>query len=211
MMLTPGRLTLPQLRQIAREQVALELDPASFAAIDACANAVRDIAAKGEPAYGINTGFGKLSEVRVEPAQVAELQRNLVRSHCCGVGEPLPEPEVRGMLLLRANVLAKGLSGVRTELVELLLAMAVLAVASMTLGLLISALVNSSDKTMPLLVVLVIAGVGLICLAAGATTAGLVVTALALAAAFLNAAFDLCLGCHVYLFIQRNLRVRPSA
>jgi len=58
---------------------------------------------------------------------------------------------------------------------------------------------------------LVIAGVGLICLAAGATTAGLVVTALALAAAFLNAAFDLCLGCHVYLFIQRNLRVRPSA
>jgi hypothetical protein len=58
---------------------------------------------------------------------------------------------------------------------------------------------------------LVIAGVGLICLAAGATTAGLVVTALALVAAFLNAAFDLCLGCHVYLFIQRNLRVRPSA
>jgi len=58
---------------------------------------------------------------------------------------------------------------------------------------------------------LVIAGIGLICLAAGATTAGLVVTALALAAAFLNAAFDLCLGCHVYLFIQRNLRVRPSA
>ena len=58
---------------------------------------------------------------------------------------------------------------------------------------------------------LVIAGVGLICLAAGATTAGLVVTALALAAAFLNAAFDLCLGCHVYLFIQRNLRVRSSA
>src|ERR1700744_2032467 len=58
---------------------------------------------------------------------------------------------------------------------------------------------------------LVIAGAGLICLAAGATTAGLAVTALALAAAFLNAAFDLCLGCHVYLFIQRNLRVRPSA
>ena len=58
---------------------------------------------------------------------------------------------------------------------------------------------------------LVIAGVGVICLAAGATVAGLVFTALALAAAFLNAAFDLCLGCQVYLFIQRNLRVRPSA
>ena len=58
---------------------------------------------------------------------------------------------------------------------------------------------------------MVIAGVGVICLAAGATTAGLVFAALALAAAFLNAAFDLCLGCQVYLFIQRNLRVRPSA
>jgi hypothetical protein len=58
---------------------------------------------------------------------------------------------------------------------------------------------------------LVIAGVGVVCLAAGATVAGLVFTALALAAAFLNAAFDLCLGCQVYLFIQRNLRVRPSA
>ena len=58
---------------------------------------------------------------------------------------------------------------------------------------------------------MVIAGVGVICLAAGATTAGLACTALALAAAFLNAAFDLCLGCQVYLFIQRNLRVRPSA
>jgi len=58
---------------------------------------------------------------------------------------------------------------------------------------------------------LIVAGVAVICLAAGATTAGLVFTALALAAAFLNAAFDLCLGCHLYLFIQRNLRVRPSA
>ncbi len=58
---------------------------------------------------------------------------------------------------------------------------------------------------------MVIAGAGLICLVAGATPAGLVLTALALAAAFLNAAFDLCLGCHLYLFIQRNLRVRPSA
>ena len=58
---------------------------------------------------------------------------------------------------------------------------------------------------------MVIAGVGVICLAAGATTAGLVCAALALAAAFLNAAFDLCLGCQAYLFIQRNLRVRPSA
>ncbi len=86
--------------------------------------AVVDRAAAGDAAaYGINTGFGKLADVRVAPDQVATLQQNLVRSHCCGVGEPLSEAEVRGMLLLRANVLAKGCSGVRTEVAELLVAM----------------------------------------------------------------------------------------
>ena len=86
--------------------------------------AVVDRAAAGNAAaYGINTGFGKLADVRVPPDQVATLQQNLVRSHCCGVGEPLSEAEVRGMLLLRANVLAKGCSGVRTEVAELLVAM----------------------------------------------------------------------------------------
>jgi histidine ammonia-lyase len=86
--------------------------------------AVVDRAAAGDAAaYGINTGFGKLADVRVAPDQVAVLQQNLVRSHCCGVGEPLSEAEVRGMLLLRANVLAKGRSGVRTEVAELLTAM----------------------------------------------------------------------------------------
>ena len=85
---------------------------------------VVDRAAAGDAAaYGINTGFGKLADVRVAPDQVAVLQQNLVRSHCCGVGEPLSEAEVRGMLLLRANVLAKGRSGVRTEVAELLTAM----------------------------------------------------------------------------------------
>ena len=65
MILTPGFLTLPQLRKIAREDVRLQLDPASFGAIDACAQAVADIAAKGEPAYGIDTGFGRLASTRV--------------------------------------------------------------------------------------------------------------------------------------------------
>jgi histidine ammonia-lyase len=86
--------------------------------------AVVERAAAGAAAvYGINTGFGKLAEVRVAPADVAALQQNLVRSHCCGVGEPLAEDEVRGMLLLRANVLARGSSGVRIEVAELLIAM----------------------------------------------------------------------------------------
>jgi histidine ammonia-lyase len=88
---------------------------------------VRDVVdrklASGEAVYGVNTGFGKLSEMAIPPDRLAELQVNLVRSHAAGVGPLLPEEEVRAMMLLRANVLAKGHSGVRPELAELLLAM----------------------------------------------------------------------------------------
>src|SRR3970282_279678 len=72
--------------------------------------------ASGEAVYGVNTGFGKLSEMAIPPDRLAELQVNLVRSHAAGVGPLLPEGEVRAMMLLRANVLAKGHSGVRPEL-----------------------------------------------------------------------------------------------
>jgi histidine ammonia-lyase len=123
LLLSGAPLSLDDLEAVAHANLQVVLDPASIARMQASRRVVDAAATSSEAAYGINTGFGKLSEVRVEPAQVAELQRNLVRSHCCGVGEPLPEPEVRGMLLLRANVLAKGLSGVRVELVELLLSM----------------------------------------------------------------------------------------
>ena len=78
---------------------------------------------EGATVYGVTTGFGDLANVRIEPEQVAELQRNLVRSHTAGVGEPLPVDVVRAMLLLRANALALGLSGVRPELAELLCGM----------------------------------------------------------------------------------------
>ena len=77
----------------------------------------------GETVYGVNTGFGKLSDVGIPPESLAQLQTNLVRSHAGGVGQPLSEAEARAMLLLRANVLAKGFSGCRAELVELLVAM----------------------------------------------------------------------------------------
>ncbi len=77
----------------------------------------------GVPVYGVNTGFGKLSEVTIPPDQLAALQRNLVRSHAAGVGDLLPEREVRAMMLLRANVLATGYAGARAELVDALLAM----------------------------------------------------------------------------------------
>jgi histidine ammonia-lyase len=81
---------------------------------------VERLVAENATAYGITTGFGDLANVRIEPSQTAELQRNLVRSHAAGVGEPLPEDVVRAMLLLRANTLAIGLSGVRPQLTVLL-------------------------------------------------------------------------------------------
>ena len=79
--------------------------------------------AEGATVYGVTTGFGDLADVRIEPSQTAELQRNLVRSHAAGVGEPLPDDVVRAMLLLRANTLAVGLSGVRVDVAELLVGM----------------------------------------------------------------------------------------
>src|SRR2546428_10319268 len=78
------------------------------------------VVASGATAYGINTGFGKLASVRISPEQVRQLQVNLVRSHASGVGAPLSEAETRAMMLLRANALAKGLSGVRPRVVETL-------------------------------------------------------------------------------------------
>ncbi len=84
---------------------------------------IERLVADGATVYGVTTGFGDLADVRIEPSQTAALQRNLVRSHAAGVGEPLPVDVVRAMLLLRANTLAIGLSGVRPELVELLCGM----------------------------------------------------------------------------------------
>jgi len=84
---------------------------------------VEEIVERGEVVYGINTGFGALSEVTIPSHELRELQINLVRSHACGVGELLPEKIVRAMMLHRANVLAKGFSGCRTEIIEALISM----------------------------------------------------------------------------------------
>ena len=76
----------------------------------------------GDHTYGVNTGFGRFVSESIPPEQAAELQLRLLRSHACGVGEPYPDDVVRAAMLLRANALAKGYSGVRVETVELLLA-----------------------------------------------------------------------------------------
>jgi histidine ammonia-lyase len=123
LLLNGDPLTLAQLDAVAAAMLYVAIDPVSMKRMVASRVVVDRAAAGDAAAYGINTGFGKLADVRVPPGEVAALQQNLVRSHCCGVGEPLSEAEVRGMLLLRANVLAKGCSGVRTEVAELLVAM----------------------------------------------------------------------------------------
>src|SRR5205823_5568788 len=81
---------------------------------------IDSIVARDAVVYGVNTGFGKLSDVRIRPGELRDLQLNLVRSHACGIGPPLSEPEVRAMMLLRANVLTLGFSGVRPQVIELL-------------------------------------------------------------------------------------------
>ena len=123
LLLNGDPLTLLQLDAVANASLQVALAPESKTRMLASRAVVERCAAGDTAAYGINTGFGKLADVRVAPADLAALQQNLVRSHCCGVGQPLSDAEVRGMLLLRANVLAKGCSGVRVEVAELLIAM----------------------------------------------------------------------------------------
>jgi histidine ammonia-lyase len=103
-------------RPVAIEAAARERMAASRAVIE-------DVVASGATVYGVTTGFGDLADVRISPEQTAALQRNLVRSHAAGAGPPLPTEVVRAILLLRANALAVGLSGIRPEVVDLLVSM----------------------------------------------------------------------------------------
>lgn len=115
-------LTLAQTDAVANgEKVALS--PSARGRIVRAREFVEEIVARNEVVYGINTGFGALSEVSIPANELRELQLNLVRSHACGVGEPLPETTVRAMMLHRANVLAKGFSGCRPVVIETLIAM----------------------------------------------------------------------------------------
>ncbi|MEP6718403.1 MAG: histidine ammonia-lyase [bacterium] len=116
-------LTLEQIAAVANgdEQVSLADDARSR--MERSRRVVEKIVSENRTVYGVNTGFGKLSDVRIEPGQLRALQLNLVRSHSCGLGNPLSIPEARAMLLLRANVLACGLSGARPVAADTLIAM----------------------------------------------------------------------------------------
>jgi histidine ammonia-lyase len=121
--LTGNDLTLGTLYQIVYEGYEVTVAEEARERMEASRAVVERLGASKTAAYGINTGFGALASVRIEPGQIRELQLNLVRSHACGVGAPLAEDETRAMILLRANTLAKGFSGVRPLVVETLLAM----------------------------------------------------------------------------------------
>jgi histidine ammonia-lyase len=122
-LLRPGRLDLAMLSGCASGSQAFELDAAALPAIEASARAVAELLARGQPVYGINTGFGKLAQTRIPDHSLAQLQRNLVLSHCAGVGAPLAPEVVRLTLLLKAASLAHGLSGVRGTVIDALLAL----------------------------------------------------------------------------------------
>src|SRR4030088_2048397 len=122
-LLTGNDLTFEQLYAVALGGAEVKLSPDAIERMKASRAVVDRVVTSGETAYGINTGFGKLASVRISTEQVRQLQVNLVRSHACGVGAPLSEAETRAMLLLRANALAKGLSGIRPQTVETLCAM----------------------------------------------------------------------------------------
>lgn len=117
------RLTLEQIDAVAIRRATVDVAPSALRRVVESRGLIEKILAAGETVYGVNTGFGKLADVHIADDKLAELQINLVRSHAGGVGQPLSEAESRAMLLLRANVLAKGFSGVRPELLQLLVAM----------------------------------------------------------------------------------------
>ena len=120
--LKPGAVGLSEWRAIRDGAVPI-LDEAAWPAIEASAATVARIVEKGAPVYGINTGFGKLASVRIEAADLATLQRNIVLSHAAGVGAPTPVPITRLMMGLKLASLAQGASGVKRATIELLLAM----------------------------------------------------------------------------------------
>ncbi|GAB4466034.1 MAG: histidine ammonia-lyase [Burkholderiaceae bacterium] len=121
--LHPGQLTLAELRTLAGRFEPIALDAGCRAGIEASAQAVARIVARGDPAYGINTGFGKLARVRIADDRLAQLQTNLVRSHAVGVGPLLDDDTVRLVLLLKIASLARGYSGVRPAVTDALLAL----------------------------------------------------------------------------------------
>lgn len=121
--LTPGAVTLAQLAEVYWNETAVSLDPACKPAVEDAAARITAAAAGDAAVYGVNTGFGKLASLKIAPEDTATLQRNLILSHCCGVGAPVPRRMARLMMTLKLLSFGRGASGVRWDYVELLQAM----------------------------------------------------------------------------------------
>src|SRR5881275_677329 len=122
-MLDGRSLSIADVVAVARHGVPVGIAPHSLAAVSASRRIIEAAAARGDTIYGVTTGFGKLAHVRIPPERARQLQLNLIRSHASGVGDPLSEEAVRAMMLLRANVLVRGTSGVRPALPQLIVEM----------------------------------------------------------------------------------------
>ena len=121
--LTPGAVTLADLEKIFREEASVRLDFACRPAIELAHARIAKAVAGTDAVYGVNTGFGKLASVKIDPKDTAVLQRNLILSHCCGVGPPIPRGHARLLMALKLFSLGRGASGVRLEIVDLIEAM----------------------------------------------------------------------------------------
>ena len=121
--LTPGAMTLAELREAWTAATPLSMADSAWPAVEASAAAVRAIVAKGDAAYGINTGFGILAKTRIPDQQLEQLQRNLILSHSVGTGELLSDSVVRLVMLMKIGSLARGYSGVRPVIIETLISL----------------------------------------------------------------------------------------
>src|SRR5271165_1976068 len=113
-----SHLTFDDVQRVAALDELVQLSPGAVSAMQRSRAVVEKLAAGEDAVYAVNTGVGLLADVRVPAEELEQLQRNVVRSHACGVGPPLARDEVRGMMLIRANVLAKGFSGIRPLVAE---------------------------------------------------------------------------------------------
>ncbi|MBE7544259.1 MAG: histidine ammonia-lyase [Bryobacteraceae bacterium] len=116
-------LHLDQVRAVACSGEPVEFANDALKRMRQSRAVIESLALQDRPVYGVNTGFGQLADVRIDPDRLESLQHNILRSHACGVGDPLPEPVVRAIMLIRTNVLARGFSGIRAQVAKRLLAL----------------------------------------------------------------------------------------
>ena len=119
--LVPGDVSLNTWRHIFQEQPQITFDDDVRNTVKICQHSVNEMMKTGKPIYGVNTGFGKLAQIRISPSETSELQRNLILSHSAGIGELLDDQLVRLIMILKTTALAQGHSGVRWRIIETLL------------------------------------------------------------------------------------------